>query len=83
MYMNMYVHVGPYLIVATESKVVGTIDKSEIKEITKTDIIPFTKTTIHLSEPQVRACLQLESITRTRCVHVYVHDCMYVLHILF
>lgn len=44
---------GPYLIVATDKKQVGKIDGSVIYEITEFDVIPFTKTSIHLSEVQV------------------------------
>ena len=44
---------GPYLIVATNKKQVGQIDGNIIYEITAFDIIPFSKTTIHLSEVQV------------------------------
>ena len=44
---------GPYLIVATSKKQVGQIDGNIIYEITAFDIIPFSKTTIHLSEVQV------------------------------
>ena len=49
-----HLHVGPYLIVAVKRRPVGSIDGSMVYEVIETDIIPFTKTTIHLSEPQVK-----------------------------
>ena len=50
---------GPYLIVATDKKQVGKIDGSVIYEITGFDVVPFAKTSIHLSEVQV-GCLLID-----------------------
>lgn len=49
----IFVIVGPYLIVIVSSKIVGHFDESLIYEVVEWDIIPFTKSTMHLSEPQV------------------------------
>ena len=47
------IHAGPYLIVVTKKKFVGDIDGHSVYEITGTELIPFSKTNIHLSESQV------------------------------
>lgn len=46
--------VGPYLIVATKRALVGKIEGHDIFEASGFEIIPFTKSTYHLSESQVR-----------------------------
>uniref|UniRef100_A0A914C120 Phosphatidylinositol-3-phosphatase SAC1 n=1 Tax=Acrobeloides nanus TaxID=290746 RepID=A0A914C120_9BILA len=43
---------GNYLIVIKRAELVGTINNSEIYHITETDIIPYKKTTLHLTERQ-------------------------------
>lgn len=54
---------GPYLIVATDNSLVGSIDGHAIYSITNFDIIPFSKSTIHLSDMQVTYFV-------LACVHV-------------
>ena len=56
MYIPCYtitVNVGPYLILVTSKKFVGSIDGHSVYEVSGTELIPFSKTTIHLSESQV------------------------------
>lgn len=50
-------NLGNYLIVIKRAELVGTINNSEIYHITETDIIPYKKTTLHLTERQVRIIL--------------------------
>lgn len=47
------VTVGPYLILVTSKKFVGSIVGHSVYEVGGTELIPFSKTTIHLSESQV------------------------------
>ena len=47
---------GPYLIVATNNSLVGSIDGHAVYSITDFDVIPFSKSTIHLSDVQVSLC---------------------------
>ena len=53
---------GPYLIVGLEKKLVGNIAGHNVYNIIQFDVIPFPKSTIHLSESQVMhlvcACLE-------------------------
>ena len=51
--MYVYTHVGPYLILVTEKKFVGTIEGHSIYEVKGTELLSFSKTNIHLSESQV------------------------------
>ena len=44
---------GPYLIVGVEKTLVGNIAGHNVYNIVQFDVIPFTKSTIHLSESQV------------------------------
>jgi hypothetical protein len=56
MYTPLYtiiITVGPYLILVTNKKFVGNIDGHSVYEVTGTELIPFSKTNIHLSESQV------------------------------
>ena len=50
---NIFVTLGPYLILVTSKKLVGSIDGHSVYEVSGTELIPFSKTTIHLSESQV------------------------------
>lgn len=44
---------GPYLIVATDKSLVGSIDGHAVYNITNFEVIPFSRSTIHLSDIQV------------------------------
>ena len=46
--------VGPYLIVATDRKLAGKVEAQEVFEARGFEVIPFTKSTYHLSDSQVR-----------------------------
>lgn len=50
---------GPYLIVATDNSLVGSIDGHAVYSITNFDVIPFSKSTIHLSDAQVNSGVSL------------------------
>ena len=54
-YKNMTLIAGPYLIVATDNFLVGSIDGHAVYTITNFDVIPFSKSTIHLSDVQVNS----------------------------
>jgi hypothetical protein len=43
---------GPYLILATEKRCVGSIDAHMVYEVAGTELVSFSKTNIHLSESQ-------------------------------
>ena len=45
---------GPYLVVGTNHREVGSIDGHRVFEMTGYDIIPFMKSTLHLAQSQVR-----------------------------
>ena len=45
-------HSGPYLIVATQRKLLGKIENQEIFMIKQFEVIPFVKSNYHLSETQ-------------------------------
>ena len=45
---------GPYLIVITDRAQVGTINGQIIWKVTATQVLSYTKTTLHLNEQQVR-----------------------------
>uniref|UniRef100_A0A914VT28 Phosphatidylinositol-3-phosphatase SAC1 n=1 Tax=Plectus sambesii TaxID=2011161 RepID=A0A914VT28_9BILA len=44
---------GPYLLVITKSRLVGHINGHAIWQIERTDAIPYSRTTLHLTEKQV------------------------------
>uniref|UniRef100_A0AC34RT61 SAC domain-containing protein n=1 Tax=Panagrolaimus sp. JU765 TaxID=591449 RepID=A0AC34RT61_9BILA len=44
---------GDYLIVIKKADLVGVLNGAEIYHVTQTEIIPFNKTTLHLTEKQV------------------------------
>jgi len=44
---------GPYLVVITAVSQVGTVAGQPVMKIESTDVIPFPKTTLHLTEEQV------------------------------
>lgn len=46
--------IGPYLLVVTEKQKVGELEGHIVWEVKGSDVIPFTKTNIHLNELQVR-----------------------------
>ncbi|EDO36706.1 predicted protein [Nematostella vectensis] len=62
---------GPYLIVITKKKLVGYIQGSEVWKVLQTNVIPFPRATLHLTESQqyhnklylsmVQSVLQTES----------------------
>ena len=58
-YVNMYYFLqfslisGPALVVIKRSKQVGTVNGHLIYTITETDVIPYKKTTLHLTQKQV------------------------------
>uniref|UniRef100_A0A5S6Q8R4 Phosphatidylinositol-3-phosphatase SAC1 n=1 Tax=Trichuris muris TaxID=70415 RepID=A0A5S6Q8R4_TRIMR len=43
---------GPYLIVISESELVGTIYEQKVFKVTRTELFPFSRSTAHLSEVQ-------------------------------
>ena len=45
---------GPYLLVVTEKRKVGELNGHAVWEVKGCDVIPFTRTDIHLNEAQVR-----------------------------
>lgn len=45
---------GPYLLIITKRKLVGLLNGHEIWRVVETDILPFPKTVIHLTEDQIR-----------------------------
>ena len=45
---------GPYLLVVTQKQKVGELEGHVVWEVKGSDVIPFTKTNIHLNEQQVR-----------------------------
>ena len=51
--MVKYFPVGPYLLIITKRKLVGLLNGHEIWRVVETDILPFPKTVIHLTEDQV------------------------------
>ena len=44
---------GPYLILVTKKRLVGNIDGHLVYQIAETELVSFSKTSIHLSESQV------------------------------
>ena len=62
-HMTVMWYVGPYLIVGTKHRLVGTIGGHEIYEMTHYDIIPFFKSTLHLTQSQVKTKLKITSIS--------------------
>ena len=64
---------GPYLIVATSKSLVGSIDGHAVYSITDFDVIPFSKSTIHLSDVQV--CYMYMQIRQT-CTIVCMEMCI-------
>ena len=44
---------GPYLVVGTQHRLVGSIEGHQIYEMTHYDIIPFIGSTLHLTQSQV------------------------------
>ena len=53
---NLY-SVGPYLIVGTAHREVGSIDSQKIFEMTRYELIPFLTSTLHLTQSQVHILL--------------------------
>ncbi|XP_019857883.1 PREDICTED: phosphatidylinositide phosphatase SAC1-A-like [Amphimedon queenslandica] len=45
---------GPYLLVGTQHRLVGIINGHEIYQMTNYDVIPFVKSTLHLTQSQER-----------------------------
>ena len=60
-HMTVMWYLGPYLVVGTKHRLVGTIGGHEIYEMTHYDIIPFFKSTLHLTQSQVKK-LNLKSL---------------------
>ena len=52
-YFNYLYSVGPYLIVGTAHREVGSIDNQKIFEMTRYELIPFLTSTLHLTQSQV------------------------------
>lgn len=54
-FFNLYIYfiLGPYLIVITKKSIVGNIYGQSLWRIENTDIIPYARTMIHLTEEQV------------------------------
>lgn len=48
-----FTNIGPYLIVVTKKECLGSINGHLVYEVKGTELIPFSKTNIHLSESQV------------------------------
>ena len=73
MYLIPLSFLGPYLVIATDKKHEGQIDGCDIFLITKFDMVPYSKTNIHLSQEQVHAC-------DIQCMYmdVHVHVCVYM-----
>ena len=46
--------VGPYLVIGTQHRLVGIINGHEIHHMTHYDVIPFVKSTLNLTQSQVR-----------------------------
>uniref|UniRef100_A0A1X7UZM2 Uncharacterized protein n=1 Tax=Amphimedon queenslandica TaxID=400682 RepID=A0A1X7UZM2_AMPQE len=44
---------GPYLLIGTQHRLVGIINGHEIYQMTNYDVIPFVKSTLHLTQSQV------------------------------
>jgi len=53
-FKNIFHILGPYLIVITKISKVGHIYGQSILRIEETEIIPFSRTTLHLTEEQVQ-----------------------------
>ncbi|KFD51848.1 hypothetical protein M513_07177 [Trichuris suis] len=56
---------GPYLIVISESELVGTIYEQKVFRITRTDLFQFSRSTAHLSELQVQDNLVFLEMVKT------------------
>lgn len=46
---------GPYLIVIRQREIAGKLSGHEIYRIAKTEIIPFSRTSLHLNDAQVKS----------------------------
>ena len=44
---------GPYLVVGTSHREVGSVEGHKIYEMTRYEIIPFLTSTLHLTQSQV------------------------------
>ena len=53
--------VGPYLIVVTKKRFIGEIDGHFVYEATGSELVSFSRTTIHLAESQVLEWLNFGS----------------------
>ena len=47
-------HLGSYLVVITKKTKVGDIHGQDVWRVTATEVLPFKRTTMHLTEQQVR-----------------------------
>ncbi|XP_019852852.1 PREDICTED: phosphatidylinositide phosphatase SAC1-A-like isoform X2 [Amphimedon queenslandica] len=45
---------GPYLLIGTQHRLVGIINGNKIYHMTHYDVIPFVKSTLHLTQSQER-----------------------------
>eukprot|EP00794_Sanderia_malayensis_P018849 gene18849-20747_t len=45
---------GPYLVIITKRKLIGLLNGHEIWQVLETDVLPFPKTILHLTEEQNR-----------------------------
>ena len=68
---NVHIYSGPYLIVASDNSLVGSIDGHAVYSITSFDVIPFSKSTIHLSYGQVRMFMTSIKSYSTECTVLY------------
>ncbi len=50
---SFYPMIGPYLLIITKRKLVGILNGHEIWQAQETDILPFPKNILHLTEDQV------------------------------
>ena len=69
--------VGPYLILATEKRCVGSIDAHMVYEVAGTELVSFSKTNIHLSESQVHNGFQSNIVFSALLASdkIFYHNC--------
>lgn len=46
---------GNYLLVITKAEVIGTLNGHDIYHVLESDVIPYQKSTLHLTQRQVRS----------------------------
>ncbi|CAG2176771.1 unnamed protein product, partial [Oppiella nova] len=66
---------GPYLIVITRVSIVGKIYGHEVFKIDETEIIPFSRTTLHLTEDQIQYNKSYLSMVKTVLDSPYFYLC--------